>query len=486
MGEALGDGSKGARAVTDWLMKLYHCSPYPLKVLAATAKGYYLRWWRYGPETERLVQEALERESWSREKWRAWQDERLAQVLRRAATQVPYYREQWARRRRRGDRSSWEVLENWPVLNKEPLRQNPTAFVADGCEVQRMFLESTSGSTGTPLNLWQSRKTVQAWYALCEARWRRWYGVSRHDRWAILGGKLVGPVARRKPPFWVWNAALNQLYLSSYHLTPDLIPHYLEALRRYRIKYLWGYPSSLHALAQEVLRSRQEDLSMAVVITNAEPVFDYQRQAITGAFRCPVRETYGMSEIVAAASECADRNLHLWPEAGLVEILADGRPADPGSSADLVCTGLLNDDMPLIRYRVGDRGSLPATEKVCSCGRSLPLLATIDGRLDDAIFTIDGRRLGQQVDTIFSTDMDIREAQIIQEALDRFRIRYVPGPTFAAAAGREMMEQLQARLGPAKVTLEPVTEIPRGANGKFRLVVCNLSPQELEWLRKTK
>jgi len=472
--------------LTDWLIQLYLYFPYPLKVLAATTKGYYLRWWRYGPETEKLVEEALARESWSRKQWQAWQEERLARVLHRAAAQVPYYREQWARRRRQGDRVSWEYLENWPVLDKEPLRQTPAAFVADDCEVRRMFPESTSGSTGTPLNLWQSRKTVQIWYALCEARWRRWYGVSRHDRWAILGGKLVAQVARRKPPFWVWNAALNQLYLSSYHLAPDLIPHYLEALRRYRIKYLWGYTSSLHALAQEVLRSRWGDLTMAVVITNAEPVFDYQRQAITEAFQCPVRESYGMSEIVAAASECESGNLHLWPEAGWVEVSADGRPAVPGSSGDLVCTGLLNDDMPLIRYRVGDRGSLPATEEVCPCGRSLPLLGTIDGRMDDAIYTIDGRILGQQVDTFISTDMDIREAQIIQEALDRFRIRYVPGQTFAAAAGREMIQQLQARLGPVKVTLEPVTEIPRGANGKFRLVVCNLSPQELERLRKTK
>ena len=469
--------------MADWLLKFYHPAPYPLKVLAASIKGYYLRWWRYGPETERLVQEALARESWSTEKWQVWQEERLARLLHRAATQVPYYREQWTKRRRRGDQASWEVLENWPVLEKEPLRLNPTAFVADDCQVWRMYPESTSGSTGTPLNLWQSRKTLRIWYALFEARWRRWYGVSRYDRWAILGGKLVATVERQKPPFWVWNAALRQLYLSTYHLSPNFIPHYLNVLRRYRIKYLWGYTSSLHALAQEVLRSKRRDLQMAVVITNAEPVFDYQRQTIAAAFQCPVRETYGMSEFVAAASECEAGNLHLWPEAGLLEVYADGRPAVPGDSGGLVCTGLLNEDMPLIRYQVGDRGALPATDEVCSCGRSLPLV-TIDGRSDDIIYTADGRIMGVQLDTIFSVDMDIREAQIIQEALDHFRLRYVPGPKYTQRAGHSMVEKLRARLGPVKVTLEPVLEIPRGANGKYRLSVCNLSPQELGRLRK--
>jgi hypothetical protein len=82
--------------------------------------------------------------------------------------------------------------------------------------------------------------------------------------------------------------------------------------------------------------------------------------------------------------------------------------------------------------------------------------------------------------------MDILEAQIIQEALDRFKLRDSPGPKFTTAAGREMVEQLQARLGPVQVTLEAVTEIARGANGKFRLVVCNLSAQELERLSKAK
>ena len=38
---------------------------------------------------------------------------------------------------------------------------------------------------------------------------------------------------------------------------------------------------------------------MTVAITNAEPVYDYQRATIAQAFNCPVRETYGMAEIVA-------------------------------------------------------------------------------------------------------------------------------------------------------------------------------------------
>src|SRR5262249_31378812 len=163
----------------------------------------YLRSWRYSPETERLVEEALEREYWGPKRWKAYQEERLTYVLHRAATRVPYYREQWAARRRRGDQASCEYLENWPVLAKESLRQNPTAFVADDCDVRNMYCDHTSGTTGTPLELWLSRETVRSWYALSEARLRRWNGVSYRDKWAILGGQPVVPAGVRRPPFWV-------------------------------------------------------------------------------------------------------------------------------------------------------------------------------------------------------------------------------------------------------------------------------------------
>lgn len=456
------------------LLKLYHHSPAPLRSVAASLRGYQLRSWRYGRETERLVGEAFERERWSPQRWRQWEEERLARLLHRAATQVPFYRERWSERRRRGDGASWERLENWHVLEKESVRENPRAFLADDCDARRMFYDHTSGTTGKSLDLWLSRETVRAWYALCEARLRLWYGVSRHDRWAILGGQLVVPVAERRPPFWVWNSALRQLYMSSYHLAPDLIAHYVDALRRYRARYLLGYTSSLYSLAQGVLRLGRGGLKMDVVVTNAEPVYDHQRRAISEAFGCPVRETYGMSEIAAAASECEEGRLHLWREAGVVEVMTGVRPAGDGVTGELVCTGLLNEDMPLIRYRVGDRGARAAvSDEPCACGRTLPVLASVEGRTDDLVYTADGRRVGC-IDTIYDARLPVREAQIIQESLERVRVRYVPAPDFTAEAGDSIIRGMRERMGAIEVMLERVDEIPRGANGKYRAVVCQL------------
>jgi phenylacetate-CoA ligase len=466
-----------------YLLNLYHGLPVPARSVAASLRGYYLRWWRYGPETEHLIEAALEREQWSQKRWKEWQEERLAFVLNHAATRVPYYRDQWAARRRKGDSASWEYLENWPILEKESLRQNPTAFLAEGRNSRRMYHLQTSGTTGKSLELWYSRKTAQEWYALYEARVKRWNSVSTKDNWAILGGQVVTPFNQSDPPFWVWNSALNQLYMSSYHLAPRLIRHYIEALRRYQIKYILGYTSSLYAIAQEVLLSGRGRLNMTVVITNAEPVLDYQQEAISEAFQCPVRETYGMTEIVIAAGECHQGRLHLWPEVGWLELLECHRPAHQGAAGDLVCTGFLNLDMPLIRYRVGDRAAMYDESALCSCGRTLPMLAAVEGRLDDVLYTIDGRRVGR-LDTVFKARLPIREAQIIQETLQKVRVRYVPAPDFTPEAGRSIIEHLQMRMGPVEITLEQMSELPRGANGKLRAVICSLPAEQRQALNR--
>lgn len=445
---------------------IYNRLPARSRSIAASARGYYLSWWRYGKDTERLVDEAIERDTWDRAKWSAWQSERLEFVLNRARLNVPHYNALWTA----GSTDALR-LDSWPLLTKDELRNDARSFIANDCRASRMFHEHTSGTTGTSLDIWLTKDTVKKWYALFEARCRRWYGVSRHDKWAILGGQLVVPVTQRKPPFWVWNAGLNQLYLSSYHLSPDLIDSYLDAIVRYRVTYVLGYPSALYRLALRALHLGRKDIRLKVAVTNAEPVYDYQRSAIAEAFQCPVRESYGMAELVAAASECEEGMLHQWPEVGLIEI----KNGVSESEGEFVCTGLLNADMPLIRYRVGDRGT--SSDRKCSCGRGLPVIEKVDGRSDDVLFSKDGRAIGR-LDPIFKGDLGIEEAQIIQNSLSEILVRFVAADGFGQKQSDRLRTRIQERLGDVDVRLEEVPSIPRTSRGKFRAVICRL-PAEM-------
>jgi phenylacetate-CoA ligase len=430
------------------VLAVYHRLPGPLRTAAASWHGRRLRGWRYDETTDARVAEARAREGWDRDRWADWLAHRRREVLATAATRAGYTSAQ----------GSIDDLGSWPVLDKARVRLDPTAFVAPGAT--DLYEEHTSGTTGTPLTLWWDREAVRCWYALFEARARGWHGVSRDDRWALLGGQLVVPARRRRPPYWVWNAALHQLYLSTWHLAPATAGAYAAELGRRSPTHLLGYPSALASLARFALGGGHQLPRPRVVLTNAEPLLDHQRAVITEAFGAPVRDTYGLAELVAGAAECEAGTLHLWPEVGEVECL-DG---------DLVATGLLNLAMPLVRYRVGDRVAGPVAWDPCPCGRGLPHLPRIEGRDDDVVVTPDGRRLGR-LDPVFKADLPLVEAQVVQEGPGRLRVRIVPARRLTDADRQLLVRRVRDHVGDMAVEIEELDHIERDAAGKFRAVV---------------
>ncbi len=460
--------TKGGRPTSlsvDTRDRLFLALPYPLKVLAAGLQGRRLARDRYGRGAEQLVAEALDAERWSPERMLGEQAVRHRAVLARAARDVPYYRSWFATHRDRDP----EVPTDWPVLAKREV-QRAAGTLRSTAVAGRLVHDSTSGTTGTPLALTVSLEALRQWYGLYEARARRWHGVSRQDRWAILGGKMVARVGRRRPPHWLWSPTLHQLYLPANCLRSDTTATMLAALVRFGPTHLVGYPSSLAYLARTALDAGLAAPPLRVVIANAEPVTQQQRSVIEAFFGCAVRETYGMAEMVLGASECEAGSLHLWPEAGVLEVLDDhDRPVAPGGVGRFVVTGLLNPAMPLIRYDVGDRGRGLVSSVPCGCGRSLPSLGAIEGRSQDLIRTPTGEQVFW-INPIFH-GLPVVEAQVVQQTERRLQVRVVPGPSFDDAVAETIERRLRRRVGGMEITVSEVDAIARGPGGKFRPVL---------------
>ncbi len=459
------------------LMPVYRRAPPSVRNLAGAVWGRHLYGWRYGPETDRLVAEARERETWSENDWRSFVADGIAAQLRTAFLDVPYYREVLPARQEGHGATDVPELTEWPVLRKAVLRDRPEDLRRRDVSQRTLTKMTTSGTTGTPIVIWRSRTTMRAWYALVEARWRGWYGVSRHDRWALFGGQEVVPAARTEPPFWIWNASAKQLYLSNLHLKRETAPHYLRAMREHGVEFADGYASTVAALARYALEDGLEAPQLRVVVTQAETLTDRQRELIGAAFRCPVRNTYGMTEAVTAASECEHGVMHMWPEAGYVEVFSDtaDEPVPAGETGRLICTGLLNRDMPLVRYELGDRGSVSWTFEPCACGRTMPRLLALDGRTVDNLVTADGRRVFAMPSTIFA-GIPTNESQIVQESVDRIVIRLVPGPGFDESHERTIASRIRKRLGDVTVEFDRYSHIPRGPNGKLKGMISLVDP----------
>jgi phenylacetate-CoA ligase len=271
----------------------------------------------------------------------------------------------------------------------------------------------------------------------------------------------------------VWNQGLKQLYMSVLHLKPEWCPAYAKAIEKYRVQYLYGYTSALHQLASNLIE-RGIRLKLKVVITNAEPLYDFQREVIEACFGCEVKETYGQGEMIVAASECDHHALHLWPEVSVTEVLDDdGHPVSPGQPGRIVSSSLLNEAMPLIRYDTLDIGAL-AKDNSCECGRNLQKIQSIYGRKDDLILLRDNRKICQ-IDTIFDPQLNIKEGQIIQETLDDFLIRVVPNERWGLSDIDSIRTETKKRIGNVNVRIETVEELKRDWNGKFRVIISKVT-----------
>lgn len=458
------------------MLPLYHSSPYPFKVLLASIHGYRLRWWRYGKDTEHFVLEAHEREHWTSEQWKNWREERLAYMLHNAATHVPYYRDTWQKIRRNNPSLSWNYLENWPLLEKDTVRNNPRSFVSDTSRYKPLFVDHTGGTTGKPTLIYQGREAVVKWYAILDARLRRWYNLVYSQRWGMFGGQKVVALDQKSPPYWVRNHGLNQLYFSVFHITQHSAKDYVAALKGFRPSYLVVYPSILGTLSHHILKQGLNPPEINAIFCNSEKVLDTHRKLMHTAFNCPIVDTYGMAEMTSAASECQFGVMHEWPEIGFLELYnrqANSFIHSQDQLGEFVMTGLINEDMPLIRYVNGDLGFLPDTSYKCACGRLLPKFGKIQGRANDLIQTRDGKSL-YILDTLFN-HLPIVEAQLVQEKIDEIRIILVRDNSYTEKDSQHISNRLYAYLGDVKITFDFVDKVPREKNGKFRPFVSHLS-----------
>ena len=203
------------------------------------------------------------------------------------------------------------------------------------------------------------------------------------------------------------------------------------------------------------------------MFTSSESLLAFQRETIEQAFGAPVRDRYGVSEFCVSMTECRERRLHVDMEFGIVEVEVEEESED-WERGPLLVTGLANDATPLLRYRVGDVGTRAKTP--CPCGRPGDVFLDVDGRIEDYVMTPDGRLVGR-LDHIFKEQLDVAEAQIVQETRDAVEVRVVRRPSWSAASERSLMKEIRSRLGDAiRVELAYLDAIPRESNGKFRAV----------------
>jgi phenylacetate-CoA ligase len=458
---------------------LYLKSPIFIQNLALQISGFKVNHSQKSGRYKSYLKEITGNLLMSEEKMVDYQTEKLRQIINLSFNQVPYYQNLF---KKNGiypdDIRSLQDLRKIPLLSKETLRKNPEIFLNQQYRRQSLMKIHTSGTTGTPLTIFCDHKTRQLNYAFFD-RFLHSVGVNSNGKRATLGGRIIAAPQQRKPPFWRYVYFQNNLLLSAYHLTDENLDSYVKKLYEYKPDYIDAYPTSLYVLAKHAFDHNIKLTGITkAIITSAEMLQKFHREMIESVFEAPIYDQYGCAEMCVFVAQCPLGNYHIHSDFGILEFLnSSGDPASPGEVAELVCTGLINPVMPLIRYRIGDLGIL--ADKKCECSLSFPILEELSGRIDDMIYTPDGRKISRLGRVIY--DFPIKEIQYIQKEISSVRILIVRDTSFNENDEQRLINELRKRLGMViALNIEYVSKIERGANTKFKTVVSYLRNQSLD------
>jgi phenylacetate-coenzyme A ligase PaaK-like adenylate-forming protein len=333
---------------------------------------------------------------------------------------------------------------------------------------------STSGTNGSRLDFYQSHLATIA----SDCQYERMLEVHAIDRTAHLARIRVDRSAPypdgREAEGWSLSYPTSRLSALNV-LTP--IAEQAEWLLRRRPKYLTTYPSNAAALALR-LQATGQSLPLSAVLTIGEQVTVEQRNIIARIFGCRMFDSYGATEAGYLAFECpAGAGYHIAFESVLIDVVDEnGRTVPPGTLGQVVVTPIYNYAMPFIRYTIGDYAI--AADGACLCGRTLPRLASIAGRVRNVLTFFDGsQRSPWGWTSTFQPLLRSEQMQITQTAMDKIEIRYVPMAGAAPPDDARVEETGRRVFHPnVKVHAVAVDHIARSASGKIEDCISLVTP----------
>jgi phenylacetate-CoA ligase len=411
----------------------------------------------------------MESQYWLPETMLTYQRSQLAQLLRHARTNVPFYENRLDPVFTATGDIDWDRWHEIPIVTRTDMLEHRDAMLAR--EIPKghgaSSTISSSGSTGLPIQITSNRLTVLAANA---NRWRahRWHGLDWSKTYTARDGHAAeaawphGQLLGRWGPSWDENAQTGKAIRLNREATAS---NMLEFINRSGSSYFSSGAKTLHAMALEAERLEIE-ARIDCFLIHGEHVGDEDRAALQRVFGARTLEHYSSKEGGQMAYACPDgHGFHVSAESVLVEIVdAEGRPCAVGDPGRVVITPFVSTSQPLIRYDQGDiaRFGLP-----CSCGRGLPLIEAIEGRATAMFTHPDGRTISRFFPPEARQALGASYWQVAQVGPLSFEVRYVPIdwqqlPDLATAAAVFG----QVYFADAEVRFLRMNEIPLTAAGK--------------------
>lgn len=397
---------------------------------------------------------------------RAYQLHRLRRMLAFCERQVPLYRERFGQAGVRArDLRSLDDLAHFPTLTREEVvAAFPEGILSRPPRTDDVVFR-TSGTSGLFMEIAYSARAndlLDAIYAraLFSTGYRPW------DRFAYFWDEDPKPLSSYE--------RLGLMRKSYLRMSPDPRVQ-LQQLRELKPRYIYNFPSVMMMVARIVEREGINDIRPRGIICHGEFMPDEIQQEIGRIFGCPVHNQYGAQEFNRVGWDCAARRgMHLDADSVVLEVLDGDARVEDGQEGELVITGLHNELMPLVRYRIGDMGRIK--NGPCSCGRGLPLFEITEGRMDDLLTLSDGRRIGARLlAPRIERLKGFTQYRVVQTRSDHVQVLLVCEPGADKQVDSRVAQVVRSILGPS-ITVETrrVQAIDLSRRGKLRKVISRI------------
>ncbi|MCJ7571064.1 MAG: hypothetical protein MUO82_04210 [Candidatus Thermoplasmatota archaeon] len=414
---------------------------------------------------------------WNSSELEKFQLKKLKQLLKHANDNVPFYHEMFKKLNFKPDNvTNINNLNRLPILTKDIIRNNFEKLNARNYSKDRLISSATGGSTGTPMKFFIDKRWQACNMAAAYRAWG-WAGYRLGDKTAFLWSAHQDIQNSKNFVAKAQKFILRDITLDAFDLTDETIEKYISIFNKFKPKFINSYSSAIYLIADYMQKRGINNINPRAILTTADMLYDYKRKLIEQIFNCDVFDYYSGRDTSLQAAECSEHfGYHLSIENAVVEFVKENEIVSQGETGKIIITDLCNYAMPLIRYEIGDLG-VPSDEK-CPCGRKLPIMKSIKGRILDTIITPDGKMIsGMLLPAIFAY-YDIKgiyEYQIIQKRIDMLLVRLVKGKDYSKKNLNLFINIIKKKVGDdMKIEIQFVEKIEPTASGKHRSVISEI------------
>jgi len=427
------------------------------------------RYWRKLEHTQYLPLDELLRTQWNR----------LKSLLLFVYENNAYYRDRFNEKQvTPEDIRKVKDIQRLPIITKQDIQDNMKSIITRGYDQNKLIGFKTGGSTGKPLNIYLTDECSEMRNA-CARRHDRWTGWDIGDPVGAVWGNPIKPIGVQK---WLDRFVLSPfIYLDTMDVNEKTVKKFAMDWEKTKPTLLFGHSHSLFLLSEYVKRMGIAEIKPKGILSTSMMLMPHERKLIEDTFAVRVTDRYGCEEVSLVASECERHHgMHLNIEHLLVEFIKeDGFEANPGEQGRIIVTDLMNKAMPFIRYQVEDFG-IPSS-RTCPCGRGLPLMDKVTGRVADFLIKPDGSRVAgvSLIENTLTRFEGIRQMQIIQNNQVNMLIRIVPDKNIKAIVYNQLIAYFREIFGSQiSVEIESLDKIQPELSGKYRFAICNIELNE--------